>query len=203
MFGKAATAITSRLLESNEPFDVKPFLTKNHKASVEDIQAAVNGEICAEQAEKLRIIRSHMSSLELCKLNLESLILSTAEKYIPRLNLVLTVPGIKSFSAIGVISVIGVDMSVFPASKHLCSWAGSYAAEQRECREEENNSHQQSRGLHQAAFSVMCACCRQKQESFGSRQPIPCVKEAERTQKGYCCYCQNAVDRHLQHSGKK
>ena len=32
--------------------------------------------------------------------------------------------GIKTFSAIGVISEIGVDMSVFPTSKHLCSWAG-------------------------------------------------------------------------------
>lgn len=34
-----------------------------------------------------------------------------------------TVPGIKNlFSAIAVISVIGVDMSVFPTAKHLCSW---------------------------------------------------------------------------------
>jgi transposase len=36
----------------------------------------------------------------------------------------MTVPGIQSFSAIGIISEIGVDMSVFPTSKHLCSWAG-------------------------------------------------------------------------------
>ena len=124
VFGKAASAITTRLLESNEPFDVKPYLTKNIKKPIEQIQAAVDGEMCAEQAEKLRIIRSHMDSLELCKLNLESLILSTAEKYIPQLNLVMTAPGIQSFAAIGIISEIGVDMSVFPTSKHLCSWAG-------------------------------------------------------------------------------
>lgn len=124
VFGKAATAITTRLLESNEPFDVKPYLTKNIKKPIEQIQAAVDGEMCAEQAEKLRIIRSHMDSLELCKLNLESLILTTAEKYLPQLNLVMTAPGINSFSAIGIISEIGVDMSVFPSSKHLCSWAG-------------------------------------------------------------------------------
>ena len=65
-----------------------------------------------------------MDSLELCKLNLESLILATAEKYLPQLDLVMTVPGIQSFAAIGIISEIGVDMSVFPTSKHLCSWAG-------------------------------------------------------------------------------
>ena len=124
VFGKTATAITTRLLENNEPFDVAPYLNKRIKTPAEKIQAAVDGEMCVEQAEKLRIIRSHMDNLELCKLNLESLILTTAEKYLPQINLVLTVPGIKTFSAIGIISEIGVDMSVFPTSKHLCSWAG-------------------------------------------------------------------------------
>lgn len=124
VFGKAASTITTRLLESNEPFDVTPFLTKGIKASVEEIQKAVDGEVCVEQAEKLRIIRSHMDSLELCKLNLESLILSVAEKYLPQLNLVSTVPGIQFFSAVAIIGEIGVDMSVFPTSKQLCSWAG-------------------------------------------------------------------------------
>lgn len=124
VFGKTASAITTRLLENDEPFDVTPYLNKRIKTPVEMIQAAVDGELCAEQAEKLRIIRSHMDSLELCKLNLESLILTTAEKYLPQINLVLTVPGIKTFSSIGIISEIGVDMSVFPTSKHLCSWAG-------------------------------------------------------------------------------
>lgn len=124
VFGKAASAITERLLESNEPFDVTPYLTKNHKASVEEIQMAVDGVLCPEQSEKLRIIRSHMDSLNLAKLNLESLILSVAEKYLPQINLVSTVPGVQSFSAIAIIGEIGVDMSVFPTSKHLCSWAG-------------------------------------------------------------------------------
>ncbi|MCD8127830.1 MAG: hypothetical protein LUD82_10480 [Clostridiales bacterium] len=81
VFGKAATAITSRLLENptEKISDVSAFRTKGLKATDEQILAAVDGEMCAEQAEKLRIIRSHMDSLELCKLNLESLILNTAE----------------------------------------------------------------------------------------------------------------------------
>ena len=124
VFGKTASAITDRLLENSEPFDVTPYLNKRIKTPTEKIQAAVDGEICAEQAEKLRIIRSHMNSLGLCKANLESLILSTAQKYLPQLKLVMTVPGIQAYSAIGIISEIGVDMSVFPTSKHLCSWAG-------------------------------------------------------------------------------
>jgi transposase len=124
VFGKAASAIIERLLENNEPFDVRPYLTKNIKASPEEIQAAVDGMMCAKQAEKLRIIRSHMDSLELCKENLVSAILDVAEKFTPQVNLVSTVPGIKALSAIGVIGEIGVDMSVFQTSRHLCSWAG-------------------------------------------------------------------------------
>ncbi len=126
VFGKAATAITTCLLEkpTEKITDVSGFRTKRMKATDEQVLAAVDGEICPEQAEKLRIIRSHMNGLDLCKANLDSLILSVAEKYLPQLNLVMTVPGIQSFSAIGIISEIGVDMSVFPTSKHLCSWAG-------------------------------------------------------------------------------
>ena len=126
VFGKASTNIINHLLSnpSEKLTDVSSFRTKGMKATDEQVLSAVDGCICAEQAEKMRIIRSHMDNLELCKLNLESLILSVSEKYLPQLNLVLTVPGIKTFSAITIISEIGVDMSVFPTSKHLCSWAG-------------------------------------------------------------------------------
>lgn len=126
VFGKASSNIVSYMLDNPKEklTDVSSFRTKRMKATDEQILAAVDGEMCDEQAEKLRIIRSHLDNLELCKLNLESVILSTAGKYLPQLNLVLTVPGIQFFSAISIISEIGVDMSVFPTSKHLCSWAG-------------------------------------------------------------------------------
>lgn len=106
VFGKAATAITTRLLEnpSEKITDVSCFRNKGMKATNEQVLTAVDGEMCAEQAEKLRIIRSHMDSLELCKANLDSLIFTTAEKYLPQLNLVMSVPGIQSFAAIGIIS---------------------------------------------------------------------------------------------------
>jgi len=125
VFGKSATAITNQLLEHpGEAFDVAPFVDKRCKASIEEIQAAVDGMMCANQAEKLRIIRSHMDSLKLCKLNLESEILGLAQKYLPQIDLITTAPGIQVFSAIATIGEIGVDMSVFETSRNLCSWAG-------------------------------------------------------------------------------
>jgi len=56
--------------------------------------------------------------------HLESIILSLADQFQKEINLVAIVLGIKSFSAIAIISEIGVDMSVFPTTKHLCSWSG-------------------------------------------------------------------------------
>ena len=126
VFGKSATAITDRLLENpGETFDVTPYVHGRCKTPIPEIQAAIDGAICMEQAEKLKIIRSHMDNLELCKLNLESVVLSIAQKYLPQLELILTVPGISDMlTAISIIAEIGVDMSTFPTSKHLCSWAG-------------------------------------------------------------------------------
>ena len=63
------------------------FRTKGMNSTNEEVLATVDGEMCAEQTEKLRIIRSHMDILELCKANLESLVLSAAEKYLPQLTL--------------------------------------------------------------------------------------------------------------------
>ncbi|MDR1549365.1 MAG: transposase [Hungatella sp.] len=40
-------------------------------------------------------------------------------------DLILTAPSFKNtFTAIGIISEIGVNMETFPSAKHLCSWAG-------------------------------------------------------------------------------
>jgi len=125
VFGKSASAITEQLLAHPDgSFDVTPFIDPRCKALPAKIQAAVDGLMCSEQAEKLKIIRSHMESLKLCKANLESAILVLAEQFRSQFELVMTVPGIQLFSAISIISEIGVDMSVFPTAKHLCSWAG-------------------------------------------------------------------------------
>ncbi len=126
VFGKASSNIIGHILAnpSEKLSDVSVFRTRGMKATDDEILEAVDGEISPEQAEKLRIIREHMNNLDLCKLNLQSVILSVAQKYTSEINLICSVPGISTFSAISVIGEIGVDMSVFPTSKHLCSWAG-------------------------------------------------------------------------------
>ncbi|MDD3231513.1 MAG: IS110 family transposase [Oscillospiraceae bacterium] len=99
-----------------------------------------------------------MDSLNICKANLESLILTTADKYLPQLNLVMTVPGIQSYSAIAIISEIGVDMSVFPTSKQLCSWAG-LTPQNNESAGKKKTTRIGRAGAYIKPLLVQCALC--------------------------------------------
>lgn len=167
VFGKAASNIITHLLAnpSEKISDVSQFRTKGMKATDEEILAALDGDICVEQAEKLRIIRSHMDSLDLCKANLDSLILSVAEKYLPQINLIMTVPGFQSFSAIAVISEIGVDMSVFPSAKHLCSWAG-LTPQNNESAGKKKTTRIGKAGAYIKPLLVQCALCAIRAKQF-------------------------------------
>ena len=166
VFGKASSNIINRLLSAptEKLTDVSGFRTKGMKATDEEVLSAVDGCICPEQAEKMRIIRSHLDCLDLCKLNLESLILSLSEKYLPQLNLVLTVPGIKSLSAITILSEIGVDMSVFPTSKHLCSWAG-LTPQNNESAGKKKTTRISRAGAYLKPLLVQCSLCAIRKKS--------------------------------------
>lgn len=144
--------------------DVSKFRTKHMKSSDEQILNAIDGNISYEQAEKLKIIRVHMDNLELCKANTESLILTLAEKYLPQLNLILTVPGISTFSAISIISEIGVDMSVFPTSKNLCSWAG-LTPQNNESAGKKKTTRIGKSGAYIKPLLVQCALCAIRKKS--------------------------------------
>jgi hypothetical protein len=125
VFGKSAAAIMGQLLlHPDGDFDVTPFIDKRCKAKPESVQAAIDGFISLEQVRKLKIIRTHLDNLGTCKCDLEAVIMEIAEPFNPQIELLVTVPGIQLFSAIAIIAEIGVDMSVFPTAKHLCSWAG-------------------------------------------------------------------------------
>jgi len=127
VFGKSSSSIINYILEHpGEYFDVTPFVHKGCKHPIEEIQAAVDGSISTEQATKLREVLRHIDELKLHRNNIETEILRLAAPYKHSLELIRTVPGFNSdpITAIALVSEIGVDMSVFPTAKNLCSWAG-------------------------------------------------------------------------------
>lgn len=107
VFGKSARSTTAYLLDHpGETFDVCPF---------------VDGAISRDQAVKLRQCLTHIDQLEAHKKEIEQEILLSA---VP--DLLYTLPGLDKnpMTTIAVLSEIDPDMSVFPSSKHLVSWAG-------------------------------------------------------------------------------
>ena len=126
VFGKSASAIINFMLEHpGDKFDVSRFVDGRCKTPIDEIQAAVDGSFNQWQAEKLKVILSHMNDLGKCKALIEDLILRLAEPYMHQVELLLTVPGISDvMTAIRILAEIGTDMDQFESAKHLCSWAG-------------------------------------------------------------------------------
>lgn len=126
-FGKSSMNIINKLLDNplDTSFDIESLVHGSVKEKLPELELAIDGLITPEQAGKIKIIKQHYEDLEARKSDLESIILSLAESYSEEINLILTVPSFKNiFSAIAVVSEIGVNMDVFPTAKHLCSWAG-------------------------------------------------------------------------------
>lgn len=94
-------------------------------AKLPDLQLAAEGILTPEQAAKLKVIQHHYDDLDKRKSELEQIILSLSVLFSDEINLTITAPSIGNiFTAIAVVSEIGVDMNAFTSSKHLCSWAG-------------------------------------------------------------------------------
>lgn len=126
-FGKSSMNIINKLLNNplDTSFDIEPLIYGSMKKKLPELELAIDGFITPEQAEKLKVIKQHYEDLQSRKDDLEKIILSLAAPYSEEINLILTVPSFKNiFSAIAVVSEIGVNMDVFPTAKHACSWAG-------------------------------------------------------------------------------
>lgn len=127
VFGKSSRSIIQQILEHpGETFDVTPFVDKRCEHPIEEIQAAVDGAICREQATKLKICLDFIDEQEMRTAKLDSEISRLAEPYAIVLEPTRTVPGLSKepLTAIRILSEVGADMSVFPTSKHLVSWDG-------------------------------------------------------------------------------
>ena len=125
--GKSDQKILAKILENpnDTSFDIEPLLHKSMLPKLDDIALAIDGVISFEQASKLQIIKKHFDNLNICKFDLENLIYELAKPYEHEIALLQTIPGINSkLTAIRIIAEVSNDVSSFPTSKHLCSWAG-------------------------------------------------------------------------------
>lgn len=127
VFGKSASSIIELIL-SEESYSDEDILSKKHhrcQASDEDILNAFSGvDFTPAQKERIKIIKEHMDTLDQKIARLKAIIDSLCEAYEVFIDLLCTVPGIRRYTAISIISEIGIDMDQFSSPKQLTAWAG-------------------------------------------------------------------------------
>ncbi len=201
-FGKSSMNIIDKLLSdpTDTSFDLEPLVHGSLKGKLPELELAIDGFITPEQAGKIKVIKQHYEDLESRKAELESIILSLAESCLEELKLILTVPSISNlFSAIAVVSEIGVNMDVFPSAKHLCSWAGLTPSNDGSAGKKKSVRISRA-GIYIKPLLVQCATAVVKSEKHPEiRNQLLATQEAQRPQTRHYCHCANAVNGHLPH----
>lgn len=124
--GISGSRIIDAILEKPiEEIDLPALIHGRLKNKLSDLELAIDGKITPEQAVKIRLIKQHYEVVMTCKKTLQREIMTIAEPYNREKELIQTTPGCSNpFTAVKILSEIGVDMSQFPSAGHLCSWAG-------------------------------------------------------------------------------
>lgn len=126
-FGVSSMKIINHILENpdDKDFDVSQMLHTRMREKAETITKSIDGNLTKPQADKMRVCLGHFENIEKHISELETVILGLSQPYMQQIEIILSLPSIKDiFTAIAVIGEIGVDMTVFHSSKHICSWAG-------------------------------------------------------------------------------
>lgn len=100
-------------------------LSKNLKASSEQLAKDCNGVLSEGQIAIMKMVISHIDELERMIHELDNLIdgLLSLEQQ-EAVEALTAIPGIKEVTAKTIVSVIGTDLEQFPTPEQLCSWAG-------------------------------------------------------------------------------
>ena len=91
---------------------------------IDQILVALNGSLSAHQRGFLAMAFGHLETLETHRKAVEDAITNEILKHSEALKLLCSIPGIDVTAAAAIIAEIGTDMSAFPDSQHICSWAG-------------------------------------------------------------------------------
>ncbi|WP_144475931.1 IS110 family transposase [Cytobacillus oceanisediminis] len=149
VFGVSGKKLLEKLVEQGyvDPNDVESCIHRSMSAKKQLITDSLFGTINEHQRFLIKQSWVHIQQLEELISEIEKRIDGLLENYKEELTILLTIPGIKKDSAANIIAEIGVDMTQFPTSQHLASWAGvspgnhESAGKRRSSRTTKGNPH--------------------------------------------------------------
>lgn len=127
MFGVSASSITDYIVDSDtfDPIHCVSLLRGTLKNKEAEVVESIEGfQMTKEQKFRARLVREHYDFLLGHIGKLEGAIEALAAPFSGAINLLCTIPGIRTNSAITILSEIGDDMSQFGSAKRLCCWGG-------------------------------------------------------------------------------
>lgn len=158
-FGKSAKAVMSEVLSSNtiDEDKIKSLLKKGAKKKSKEILDSLKGsKIESDQKAKMKVISSHMDSLDKCIENIEKEIIIRCIPYTCHIENMIKMTGISYMSAMTILGEIGVDMEEFDSDKQIACWAGLSPANNESAYKKKSVSISKA-GAYLKPLLVQCA----------------------------------------------
>jgi transposase len=124
--GVVATKLIDKLIDGQQVTmeDIDEVYHRKLQASKEELLEACNGYVTEHHVFMLQTIRVDNVATETIVSNIDVRIRDMLSPYDNVIELLKKVPGLSTQSIEDLVAEIGLDMSVFPNEKHLCSWVG-------------------------------------------------------------------------------
>lgn len=125
-YSKSARAILDALVDGERDPKVLASLVKGRlRSKRERLEEALGHRFRVEHHGVLaRRLLAHLDTLDAAITELDTEITRRLEPHQPMLDLLCTIPGVGPKTVQVLVAEIGLDMSIFPSSGHLASWAG-------------------------------------------------------------------------------
>ncbi|MEL3962472.1 IS110 family transposase [Lysinibacillus endophyticus] len=161
VFGVSGRKLLNRLIEQGyvDEADVEKDIHGKLVPKKQRITDSLFGTINEHQIFLIRQSWQHIQYLETLISEIEERMDQLLQNYQEELQLLITIPGVSKDTAAVIIAEIGVDMSQFPTSQHLASWAGvspgnhESAGKRKSTRTVKGNPHIKS-AMCEAAWAV-------------------------------------------------
>jgi transposase len=125
VMGKSGRAMIEALIGGeSDPDKLARFADRRVKASQEKLREALRGRVTNHHRFLLRLHLNQIDALDAAIATIDRQVEANLAPFQSAVELVASIPGIKSVGAQVIVSEIGIDMSRFPSEGHLISWAG-------------------------------------------------------------------------------
>lgn len=104
--------------------DVRAQLDRRCKHTPEEIECAINGDM---KLTSRMLLKLQLRKLESCDKEIDEVyehMLRLSEEHTQSVEIIASIPGMSTLSAIYIIAEIGTDLSAFKTANHLAAWAG-------------------------------------------------------------------------------